>query len=74
MAVPKKKTSPMKRGFRRSADALAAYPPGIPNVLPGEIITAEIVDFVRAIAGSPGGYVRGAADTAVDHFRVVSGR
>jgi large subunit ribosomal protein L32 len=24
MAVPKKKTSPMKRGFRRSADALKA--------------------------------------------------
>lgn len=24
MAVPKRKTSPMKRGFRRSADALAA--------------------------------------------------
>lgn len=23
MAVPKRKTSPMKRGFRRSADALA---------------------------------------------------
>lgn len=59
---------------RVSADALAAYPPGIPNVLPGEIITAEIVEFVRAIAGSPGGYVRGAADPAVDHFRVVTGR
>jgi large subunit ribosomal protein L32 len=24
MAVPKRKTSPMKRGFRRSADGLAA--------------------------------------------------
>jgi large subunit ribosomal protein L32 len=24
MAVPKRKTSPMKRGFRRSADALSA--------------------------------------------------
>ncbi|MDI9848396.1 50S ribosomal protein L32 [Rhodoblastus sp. 17X3] len=24
MAVPKRKTSPMKRGFRRSADAIAA--------------------------------------------------
>ena len=24
MAVPKRKTSPMKRGFRRSADALTA--------------------------------------------------
>ena len=27
---------------RVSADALAAYPPGIPNVLPGEVITATL--------------------------------
>lgn len=56
---------------RVSADALAAYPPGIPNVLPGEVITPQIVEFVRAIAGSPGGYVRGAADPALETFRVV---
>ncbi|MEO6941878.1 MAG: amino acid decarboxylase [Terrimesophilobacter sp.] len=54
-----------------SADSLAAYPPGIPNVLPGEVITAEVVDFLRKVAASPGGYVRGAIDPAVDFLRVV---
>lgn len=57
---------------RVSADALAAYPPGIPNVLPGEVITAQTAEFLRTIAASPGGYVRGAADAAVDHMRVVT--
>ena len=56
---------------RVSADSLAAYPPGIPNVLPGEEITAEAVEFLRASAAAPSGYVRGAADPAVDTFRVV---
>lgn len=56
---------------RVSADALAAYPPGIPNVLPGEQITADSVAFLRAVAASPAGYVRGAADPAIDTMRVV---
>ncbi len=56
---------------RVSADTLAAYPPGIPNLLPGEVITADVVDFLRAVAASPGGYVRGAIDAAVDRLRVV---
>ncbi|MBB5633511.1 arginine/lysine/ornithine decarboxylase [Cryobacterium mesophilum] len=56
---------------RVSADTLAAYPPGIPNLLPGEIITAEVVDFLRTVAASPGGHVRGAIDPAVDRLRVV---
>lgn len=56
---------------RVSADSLAAYPPGIPNVLPGEIISEEVVDFLRKVAASPGGYVRGASDPAVDTIRVV---
>lgn len=56
---------------RVSADTLAAYPPGIPNVLPGEVITAELVDFFRGTTAH-GGYVRGAVDRAVTGFRVVS--
>lgn len=56
---------------RISADSLAAYPPGIPNVLPGEIITHEIVDFLQTVAGSPIGYVRGAVNSEVSRFRVV---
>jgi arginine/lysine/ornithine decarboxylase len=56
---------------RISADTLAAYPPGIPNVLPGEVITQELVDFFRQTAQAPIGYVRGAVDAAVTRLRVV---
>lgn len=57
---------------RISADTLAAYPPGIPNVMPGEIITHDIVDFLHHTANQPGGYVRGAITPRADRFRVVS--
>lgn len=56
---------------RTSADTLAAYPPGIPNVTPGEEITGETIDFLRAVAASPIGYVRGAMDDSVSTFRVL---
>lgn len=59
---------------RVSAASLAAYPPGIPNVLPGEEITADVVEFLRAVAASPAGYVRGAHDRHLDHFVVVAHR
>ncbi|MGO3147335.1 MAG: aminotransferase class I/II-fold pyridoxal phosphate-dependent enzyme [Leucobacter sp.] len=54
-----------------SADTLAAYPPGIPNLVPGEEITEETVSFLQAVASSPTGFVRGAADPLVATFRVV---
>lgn len=56
---------------RISTDTLAAYPPGIPNLLPGEEVTAETVAFLQAVAGSPTGYVRGAVDSAVAGIRVL---
>lgn len=56
---------------RVSADTLAAYPPGIPNVIPGEEITAPVVAFLQAVAASPSGYVRGAVDSRVERFRVT---
>jgi arginine decarboxylase len=56
---------------RVSADTLAAYPPGIPNVLPGEVITQDLVDFFRQTVQAPAGYVRGAVDAAVTRLRVV---
>lgn len=57
---------------RVSADSLAAYPPGVPNVLPGEILDEGVVSFLRTTAAMPAGYVRGAADPALDGFRVVA--
>ncbi len=59
---------------RVSADALAAYPPGIPNVLPGERITAETLDFLRRTAAAPFGHVRGAADPELAQLRVLTTR
>ena len=30
-----------------AAESLAAYPPGVPNVLPGERLTAETLDYIQ---------------------------
>lgn len=57
---------------RVSADSLAAYPPGIPNVLPGEMLTADVVAYLRAMGAAPSGFVRGAVDPRLDQFRVVA--
>jgi arginine/lysine/ornithine decarboxylase len=56
---------------RVSADTLAAYPPGIPNIMPGEAFTGEIIAFLQHTALQPGGYVRGAITANADRFRVV---
>ncbi|WP_369696165.1 aminotransferase class I/II-fold pyridoxal phosphate-dependent enzyme [Brevibacterium sandarakinum] len=56
---------------RTSVSSLAAYPPGIPNVLPGEEITAETVEFLQAVAASPTGHVRGGVDPTLSTFRVL---
>lgn len=56
---------------RISADLLAAYPPGVPNVVPGERIMKEAADFLRSVAVRPAGYVRGAADPLVQRMRVL---
>jgi arginine decarboxylase len=55
-----------------SADLLAIYPPGIPNVLPGEVLTPAVVQALMA-AGRAGHVVRGAADPRVEQLRVVAG-
>ena len=55
---------------RIAAESLAAYPPGIPNVLPGERLSAETLDYVRA-ALDHGGSLRGASDRLLRTVRVV---
>jgi lysine decarboxylase len=55
---------------RIAAESLAAYPPGIPNVLPGERIEPQTIEFIRdVIAG--GGMLRGAVDRTLKTVRVV---
>jgi arginine/lysine/ornithine decarboxylase len=57
---------------RVSADSLAAYPPGVPNLLPGEVITAETLAFLQSTAAAPHGYVRGAQDPTIETVRVLT--
>jgi arginine decarboxylase len=58
---------------RIAAESLAAYPPGIPNVLPGERLTAETLEYVRH-ALEQGGSLRGASDRRLTTVRVVAER
>jgi lysine decarboxylase len=55
---------------RIAAEGLAAYPPGIPNVLPGERLTAETLDYIRESVAH-GGYVRGGSDRELKTLRVA---
>ena len=56
---------------RIAAESLAAYPPGIPNVLPGERLTAETLDYIHTTLDH-GGSLRGASDRKLDTIRVVA--
>jgi lysine decarboxylase len=55
---------------RIASESLAAYPPGIPNVLPGERITPEIWEYVQAVIAA-GGALRGASDRSMRTARVA---
>ena len=55
---------------RIAAESLAAYPPGVPNVLPGERLTAETLAYI-ADSLAYGGLVRGASDRTLKTIRVV---
>jgi lysine decarboxylase len=55
---------------RVAAEGLAAYPPGIPNVLPGERLTAETLSYIRESIAH-GGYVRGGSDRELKTLRVA---
>ena len=55
---------------RISAENIAGYPPGIPALLPGELITAEVVAYLRELT-SAGARLHGAADPTFTTVRVL---
>ena len=56
---------------RIATESLAAYPPGIPNVLPGERLSAETLEYIKQTLDQ-GGYLRGASDRKLRTLRVVA--
>ncbi len=55
---------------RVSCESIAGYPPGIPALLPGERITAETMDYLRAIVDA-GSRLHGASDPALETINVL---
>jgi arginine decarboxylase len=56
---------------RVSAELIAPYPPGIPVLAPGELITAAAVEALREVAAD-GGRIAYAADPSLATFQVIS--
>jgi arginine decarboxylase len=55
---------------RISCEAIAGYPPGVPAMLPGERITAEVVKYLRELTAA-GVRLHGAADPTFATVRVL---
>lgn len=57
---------------RVSAELIAPYPPGVPVLAPGELITAAAVEALREVAAD-GGRIAYAADPSLQTFQVIAG-
>ena len=55
---------------RVAAEQVTPYPPGIPALLPGEVINQAVVDYLRTGLAA-GMVIPDAADASLDTFRVV---
>ena len=53
-----------------SAEFLLAYPPGIPILCPGEVITKEIIEYVHDLKRA-NLYVQGTEDSEVKYIKIV---
>jgi lysine decarboxylase len=56
---------------RISCESIAGYPPGIPTLLPGERVTAEVVEYLRELT-TAGARLHGAADPTFRTIRVLA--
>ncbi|MGO9754955.1 MAG: aminotransferase class I/II-fold pyridoxal phosphate-dependent enzyme [Solirubrobacteraceae bacterium] len=55
---------------RISSEAIAGYPPGVPTLLPGERVSAEVISYLRALKAA-GARLHGAADPTFATVRVL---
>ncbi|MEG4580839.1 aminotransferase class I/II-fold pyridoxal phosphate-dependent enzyme [Microcoleus sp. MON1_C5] len=55
---------------RLSAELICAYPPGIPVLMPGEIITPAAVDYLQQVLAA-GGKITGCSDRNLQTLKVV---
>ncbi len=67
-------TLPIKQTINRiSAETVCPYPPGIPLLIPGEIITSAVVEHLLNVKAM-GGFISNCADTSLCTLKVVRER
>ena len=54
-----------------SGEFLMVYPPGIPILCPGEVITKDIIDYIEELKAA-GLFVQGTEDTSIENIKVVN--
>jgi len=57
---------------RVSAELIAPYPPGVPVLAPGELITAAAIESLLEVKAD-GGRIAYAADPTLATFQVIAG-
>ncbi|MCC2695667.1 arginine decarboxylase, partial [Nodularia sp. LEGE 04288] len=55
---------------RICTEIVCPYPPGIPILMPGELITPAALEYLQQIQ-SMGGFISGCADTSLKTLKVV---
>jgi arginine decarboxylase len=55
-----------------SADLICPYPPGIPVLMPGELITTAAIEYLKTIAAA-GGVITGSDDQSLNHIQIIAG-
>lgn len=58
------------KALRISAELVCPYPPGIPILMPGEIITPQALDYLQNIKAM-GGVISGCTDPSLKQLKVV---
>ena len=67
-----KKSVPLSESLGKiSGEFLLAYPPGIPLLCPGEIITSHIIDYVNDLKKA-NLYVQGTEDPTVENIKILN--
>ncbi len=54
-----------------SAELVCPYPPGIPILLPGEVISSTALEFLQQVKAA-GGLITGSSDPSLDTLRVIT--
>ncbi len=55
---------------RVSAELLCPYPPGVPVMCPGEVVTQAVIDICQQVQRD-GGKVTGASDESLQSLNVI---